>query len=137
MERENSAAHPVTYPSLPPPKGAPERIKIGGCHYRIRFFGKEEETGDDNSGYCLPAKCEIGICRFLHPRHMVEILMHEIQHALNDHFGVLGRAAIRDERISQNAGVGFVMLLADNPGLFRWAEELVMMESVPGEYPVA
>jgi hypothetical protein len=104
-----------------------EKIKVGEDIYTIiwRNIGDDNGEADCNEKKIVlnPSLSSCGItCR-------IETLLHEIAHTVACHFGLddfyqgakkIGKDLERFEKIIDSAARGTLMVMMDNPDLFRW-----------------
>lgn len=119
---------------LPSPVGAPASIKIGHYDFRVRWFPREEESSDDNVGYCDTDHLEFGFSRRLEPTRLAEIVVHELTHAF--WFFRKLPAKVDEETMCEHTGSAITQIWRDNPRAMSWWNSLLTMQRSTGQYPV-
>jgi hypothetical protein len=96
----------------PPPKS----LRVGHLTYRVIPLPQKER--DECSGYCDSEQQVIAI-DFARPvDRQLEILLHEISHAIWDVLGLAARES--EERAVAVLAAGWTQVYQSNPELLRW-----------------
>lgn len=109
---------------------APKKIKVGHITYDLDIT-KEAlfDQGTEVWGLHSLHKKHVRVSSEVTPGpHQAEIITHEVFHALFDHFELLqmeGMNGAREEFLVSTLSKGLVMVLKDNPKLFKYLSEIV------------
>lgn len=95
----------------------PRKVKVGAQFYRISRR-KNPRLQRDTWGLCDHERCEIWIAPGLSGRRYVEVLWHEIIHAIHYNAGLSDDST--EEEFTDRGGMGLMMVMADNPALSMW-----------------
>lgn len=102
-----------------------ERAKVGALVYRILRPDVICRSDPNCIGRCITRELQIQVRAGMPFDRAVEVLFHELMHALADALGIeVG------EPLAQSISHGWLMLLKDNPGL----AELVWPNRNPNQY---
>lgn len=101
----------------------PRRVKIGGHEVAIRLASVQELGGKEYLGEYNPDTNSIRLKRTLAKSRRVEVLLHEVFHAI-----LVGHKYFDDEALVVLLGEGLTQIIRDNPDFIRYCLELL---SVP------
>lgn len=100
----------------------PKPIRVG--HYKVRFevvpenYDHEEDDTKDAWGFYVPKYKVIYLDPELeeHPIMLAEVLIHEVQHAINDVYGVEEDTHSEEKMVTQGSR-GWTQVMIDSPEL--------------------
>lgn len=101
--------------------GLPKSVRVGP--HDLPFVAIKPGEADDSFGAFYHSDASIGLMSE-YPRGSVavEIIIHEITHALLSYYGIKDEA---QEQICLVLGNGFAQIIRDNPELIEWMQETV------------
>jgi hypothetical protein len=114
---------PIKEAEQPPEEtveGFPEQIKVGHLFYNVRPMDQLEMALSGNLGHCDDQNLEIAVAENMPDQHKVEVLLHEILHALFESTSLRHDESLQEERVVTALAKGLVGLLIDNPDLIPW-----------------
>ncbi len=117
-------------------------IKIGAHTWRLRkmlkkpakdaaYNPKEQHGLCDSVTHVIWLNAELAT----KPSLLAEIIFHEITHAINDHCGVGDGAT--EEHVTTQVARGWVQVMADNPTLMPYLQQLLAMPGTSALPPVS
>jgi len=98
-------------------------IKIGPHDWTIKLFGIKDADKNGEWGYCHKEELTIGILKGLTGSQTAEVLLHEIIHAIHDHFRLKGK--VTEEKSTDLVSTGLTMVFKDNPEFKKWLDNNV------------
>ena len=106
----------------------PKTIKIGWSVYTVGDWPETDARDASRVGEADHAKLRIKICDNMPCTKRAEILLHEILHTLLIFFNVdlkeMVKANEPNEQLTMQMGNGLAMIIADNPDLRRYLDEV-------------
>jgi hypothetical protein len=105
-------------------EGYAVKLKIGHLTYKVRAADYEADSGEistDDWGLCIPLTQEILIDPDLSSARQLEILLHEIIHAIWEAY--LLPATVEEEEAAGMLGRFLSAVLTDNPILLKAIEQ--------------
>jgi hypothetical protein len=116
----------------------PRRVKVGHYLYTVQV----KELTSDAWGYCDVGSHIIEIDQSQTADRLLEVVLHEITHAISDVFGV--RDKTTEEAAVTAFGKGWAAVLLDNPSVLPWlaqaraaAAALALPPAAPAPAPSA
>lgn len=108
----------------------PDTIRIGHRDFKIKKMSPAWASDTSNSGEYCGAQEEIRVQVNMPSRHFaVEVVLHEISHAIFDCFGLDDEDdALKEERVIHAMGCGWTQVFRDNPELVEWINETLHEE---------
>jgi hypothetical protein len=103
----------------------PTSVKIGHLDYAIEWVGAEWAVGHNRKGEINYVEEVIRVVETLSPYSMADTFLHEIVHALTEHYDAASDDPISRENLSHWMGAGLVMVFRDNPEAFAWWSSLI------------
>lgn len=114
--------------------GMPSKIFVGSYEFAMRFVPINDErlTGDDgdndNNGICITEEGNRGVylSAAMEPRLLLEVVTHEITHAINWAYDVdVEGEPIEEEELTRKHGVAWAAFYLDNPRYLPWLQDLL------------
>ena len=99
-------------------------VKILNRYYRMHWVDPDELP--ESYGECLPVSKVIRICNNLHPDDMVDVILHEIAHAIWHGMDLEEHAT--EERIVHAMAIGLASVMTENKPLRDYLNRLYETE---------
>jgi hypothetical protein len=118
----------------------PPRVKLGPHRWRFGWHEGPQDSGDGE-----PQKCwgqnhldslKITFDKTLRrqpPTFQAEVVVHEVQHAVNSVFGVVDELC--EEEITDRSARGWLQLIAENPEFIEYVRNLAITPDETDEEP--
>ena len=103
----------------------PRKLWIGTYEFKLNFTESEHPglCGEDGQMEADGRNCIIWLAEDMGPRRLLEIVLHEITHAINwvhDIDDDDGKTVIKEEALAQKHGMAWSQFWLDNPRFERW-----------------
>jgi hypothetical protein len=97
----------------------PRQVKVGGYTFRLtRVKPGEDDFEDDERGSVNFEQCHMKFDETLSLQVLVNTLIHELQHAINNVYAITDGA--QEEHVAEQSGNGWSQVWKDNPRLWSW-----------------
>lgn len=100
------------------PARLPKRLKVGGYRFKLEFVEADHNDVVDSYGATFFQTGRIVISEGLSLQNLVNTLLHEVQHCINNSYGV-DDGADEEHSTTQSAN-GWQQVYVDNPKLELW-----------------
>jgi len=97
----------------------PRRVKILGFNYDIVGLSPSQVMGFGAEGLHMADELQIGIGDHLPPIRQVQVLLHEMMHAICYSMGMRGEQ-LDEETVVEKMSDGLLAIWRDNPHAFAW-----------------
>lgn len=102
----------------------PKTIKVAHLDYALDLVTQDFLTvlrgQDDAIGHCSWSKQQIYVKKTLQGPQLVEVVLHEIHHAVTNTMTSFHGRTPGTEEITEMVGIGFATVFRDNPKLLKW-----------------
>lgn len=98
----------------------PDRVRIGGISYRIVPYSMRQSLDNDRMGECRSDVPEIAVGDWLSPAMWVDVLWHEIGHAIWYRWSLPESGT--EEAVVDAYTKGLMAVWSDNPELVAWTQ---------------
>lgn len=102
----------------------PRQVKILGFNYKIVGMTPSQVMGFGAEGLHMADELEIGIADHLPPIRQVQVLLHEMLHAICYSMGMRGEA-LDEETVVEKMSDGLLAVWRDNPHAFSWCNHYI------------
>lgn len=96
-------------------------LKVGYALYRLYWRNLDHANKSRSLGGCHPDKLQIEFYDGLPPSRGASVILHEIEHAVNDLAGIDdGSIPKTEEHLTETQASAWSCVMADNPTLMHW-----------------
>lgn len=100
----------------------PSTIRVGALDFDLCFISGVDAEAKGIYGECCQFHQYINLRRDLSDDRLVDVLMHELTHAISGTYGLYDPKSddIPEERLANVMGAAWAQIWRDNPALLKW-----------------